>query len=340
MSVPCVAVSREQGEAVRQALSEVGILDGSHRIVVEEDTIYLPITDTTGVPAEYADAVTERELPEQEPQRTPADLLGYDPTYERLGDIVILDEDDPDRAREIANAVVDSDIPVRTVLNRASKIRGELRVRDWEVLVSPDDIGASNPYSSPTETVHREYGYEFLLDVDEVYFSPRLATERHRVLETVEPGEHVFDMFAGVGPFAIPAADRGAEVVACDLNERAIDYLRENARRNGVSDRVTAIHGDVREVATDWEGWAERIFMNLPHSAGEFLDTAVALAGEECMLHYYDIQHEDDPFGPGRQAIREAAGEAYDVRVETEHVVRSYAPHELNVCLDVRLVER
>ncbi|MEF8779863.1 MAG: class I SAM-dependent methyltransferase family protein [Haloferacaceae archaeon] len=339
MSVPCVAVPRERGEAARQALAEADLLDGGHEIVVEEGTIYLPVIDQEAVPEEYADSVTTRELPRQEPQRTPADLLGYEPTYERLGDIVILDEDDPDRASEIARAVVDSDVPVRTVVNRNSKIRGELRVRDWEVLIGPGETGGQDPYASPTETVHREYGYEYLVDIAEVYFSPRLATERHRVVDGIDPGEHVFDMFAGVGPFAIPAADRGASVVACDLNERAIHYLRENARRNDVADRITAIHGDVREVASEWEGWADRIVMNLPHTAGEFLDTAVDLAAEECLLHYYDIQGEDDPFGPGEAAIREAAA-GYEVTVETRHVVRSYAPHELNVCLDVRLTGR
>lgn len=77
--------------------------------------------------------------------------------------------------------------------------------------------------------------------------------------------------------------------------------------------------------------------MNLPHSADEFLEAAVRVAGDDCVLHYYDIQHEDDPFGPGEQAIRETAEPAYTVTVENRRVVRSYAPHELNVCLDVRL---
>ncbi|MFC6726057.1 SAM-dependent methyltransferase, partial [Halobium palmae] len=127
------------------------------------------------------------------------------------------------------------------------------------------------------------------------------------------------------------------EVVGVDLNEAAVAYLRENAARNGVADRVTAVQGDVREVAPDYADWADRIVMNLPHSADEFLDAAVTVAGDDCTLHYYDIQHEDDPFGPGEAAIRAAAEPEYEVEVATEHVVRSYAPHELNVCLDVRL---
>jgi tRNA (guanine37-N1)-methyltransferase len=212
-------------------------------------------------------------------------------------------------------------------------VKGDHRVRDWTVLAAEDRDGRP-----PTELVHREYGFEYLLDLSTVYFSPRLATERHRVTEQTTPGERAVDMFAGVGPFVIPMAARGATVVGVDLNPEAIEYLRENARRNGVEDRVTAVRGDVREVAADHADEADRIVMNLPHSADEFLDSAVTLAGDDAVLHYYDIQHEDDPFGPGERTIRAAAtAEDYGVEVLTRHVVRSYAPHELNVCLDVRL---
>ncbi|PSP75103.1 SAM-dependent methyltransferase [Halobacteriales archaeon QS_1_68_20] len=327
MEVPCVRAPREDGEAARRELAAADLIDGDFEIVVEDGWLYLPVTDPAAVPGEFD--VVDHDVPARETQTLPADQLGFEPSYERLGEAAILDEDDPDRAREIAAALVESDLPVTTVLNKASKVKGQQRVRDWEVLAGDG-----------TEVIHREYGSEFLLDLAEVYFSPRLATERHRVVEQVRAGEHAFDMFAGVGPFAVPMARRGAEVVAVDVNERAIEYLRENARRNDVAGRITAIHGDVRAVAPEWSGWADRVVMNLPHSADEFLDVAVSLAGEECVLHYYDIQHEDDPFGPGTEVIRAAAGEAYEVEVLTERVVRSYAPHELNVCLDVQLTRR
>jgi tRNA (guanine37-N1)-methyltransferase len=335
MDRPCVRVSREDGEATRQRLADADLLDHEFDIVVTEGALYLPVTDATAVPPAF-DVVTH-DVPSRTPQRTPEDLLGYAPTYERLGDVVIVDEDDPERASEIAAALLDSDIPVRSVINRASKIQGETRVREWEVLAhepGPDD---DRP---PTETVHREYGHEFLVDVADVYFSPRLATERHRVVQQVEPGEHVVDMFAGVGPYAIPMAAAGAEVVACDLNPAAIEFLEENARRNGVADRVRTRVGDVREAGEEFADWADRLVMNLPHTASEFAEAAVALAGDDCTVHCYDIQHEDDLFGPSLAAIEKAAGDEYDVTVLEEQVVRSYAPHEYNVCLDVRLRRR
>jgi tRNA (guanine37-N1)-methyltransferase len=323
MGVPCVRVPRADGEATRQRLAEADLVDDGHDIVVEDGWLYVPVTDAGAVPEEFE--VVSFDAPAREGQTMPADELPFEPSYERIGDLVIVDEDDPDRARAIADAIVESSIPVETVVNRASKVKGEERVRDWDVL-----------HGESTEAIHREYGSAFAVDIAEVYFSPRLATERNRVIEQVQSGEHFFDMFGGVGPFVIPAAKRGAEAVGVDLNGVAVEYLRGNAERNGVADRVTAIEGDVREVE-GYDDWADRLVMNLPHSADEFLDTAVRLAGDDCVVHYYDIQHEDDPFGPGARAIRAAAGDAYDVRVETERVVRSYAPHEYNVCLDVRL---
>ncbi|MFC6988281.1 class I SAM-dependent methyltransferase [Haloplanus sp. GCM10025708] len=323
MERPCVRAPRDEGEETRQALAAANLVDEEYDIVADEESVFVPVTDPDAVPGEFE--VVTRDVPTRTRQRTPADVLGFEPSYERLGDIVILDENDPDRAADIADAVMASDLPVDTVVNRASKVKGELRVRDWDVLAGDG-----------TETVHREYGFEYLLDISTVYFSPRLATERRRVTEQAEPGDHAFDMFAGVGPFVVPFAARGADAVGVDLNEAAVEYLRENARRNGVEENVTAVHGDVREVAPEYEGWADRVVMNLPHSADDFLDSAVTLAGDDCVLHYYDIQHEDDPFGPGERAVRDAA-DGYDVTVETERVVRSYAPHELNVCLDVRL---
>ncbi len=322
-TVPCVRVARTAGEATRQELAAAGVLADEYAITSEDDHLYLPVTDPAGVPAEFT--IVEHPVPTRETQTMPADLLDVAPTYERIGEVIVIDEADPDRARTIADAIVASDLPVETVLNRASKVAGEFRVRDYEMLTGDS-----------TEAVHREYGHAYAVDLAQVYFSPRLVTERHRVTQQIDADEQVLDMFAGVGPYAIPAADRGARVVAVDKNPTAIEYLRANAARNDVADRITAIAADVRTVTDEYTGWADRLVMNLPHSADAFLPTAMALAGEQARIHYYDIQHEDAPFGPGIAALRAAADAAgYSVTVETEHVVRSYAPHELNVCLDV-----
>ena len=105
-------------------------------------------------------------------------------------------------------------------------------------------------------------------------------------------------------------------------------------QRQATHERVVGVV--VRDVE-GYDDWADRIVMNLPHSANEFLGTAVELAGDDCVVHFYDIQPDSDQFGPGERAVRAAADPEYEVSVETRRVVRSYAPHESNVCLDVRI---
>lgn len=49
------------------------------------------------------------------------------------------------------------------------------------------------------------------------------------------------DVFAGVGPFALPAAKRGCGVLANDLNPGSFEYLQQNIRDNLVSAPVPVL---------------------------------------------------------------------------------------------------
>lgn len=59
--------------------------------------------------------------------------------------------------------------------------------------------------------------------------------------ELIEPGHHVLDVGCGSGVLAVIAAMRGAaHVTAIDIAEPAREATEDNARRNGVADRITA----------------------------------------------------------------------------------------------------
>jgi tRNA (guanine37-N1)-methyltransferase len=76
----------------------------------------------------------------------------------------------------------------------------------------------------------------FKFDFSTVYWNSRLGTEHARLpARYFTPGAVVADVFAGVGPFVIPAAkNHGCAVVANDLNPESARWLRHNAKANHV----------------------------------------------------------------------------------------------------------
>jgi tRNA (guanine37-N1)-methyltransferase len=94
----------------------------------------------------------------------------------------------------------------------------------------------------------------------------------------------ICDMFAGIGPFALPLAKKGCRVLANDLNPESYKSLVENTKLNRLN--VEAFNLDGRAFVEHLCGSKMTHFpfsivlMNLPKDAVEFLDVFVG-----CMPH-------------------------------------------------------
>jgi tRNA (guanine37-N1)-methyltransferase len=336
MNRQCIKVSKKKGEPIRRILLQLEILDNSVKIGSDETFLYLPLIRDLD-PDELKTFPDKFELIEfdfalQEKKPVPEDLLGFSPAYEVIGDIALLEDPDLDKqkASKIADALLITQQNIKTVLKPLTHVIGEFRVREFEVI-------AGEPR---TETIHKEYGCRYKVDLARAYFTPRLSTERSRVLSWVKDGDIVVDMFAGVGPYSILIAKskKPAKVLAIDKNPDAVHYLKENISLNSVKN-IEAIEGDAREEAKKFADTADHVIMNLPHNAFEFLDSAVLLLKSGGIVHYYGMTHEDDLFESSIKFIKEAAEKAgRKIEVLEKRVVRSYAPHQYNICIEVRIV--
>ena len=67
-----------------------------------------------------------------------------------------------------------------------------------------------------------------------MYWNSRLHTEHERLVHLFKAEDVIADVFAGVGPFAIPAAKKGCGVFANDLNPSSHEYLEKNIVGNKV----------------------------------------------------------------------------------------------------------
>ena len=52
---------------------------------------------------------------------------------------------------------------------------------------------------------------------EQVYWNSRLEREHQRLVDAFREGERVLDAMAGIGPFAIPAAQKGCTVSSADV---------------------------------------------------------------------------------------------------------------------------
>ncbi|CAM6060653.1 unnamed protein product [Sphagnum tenellum] len=137
----------------------------------------------------------------------------------------------------IATVILDKNPKLKTVVNKVGTITNEFRVPEFEVLAG----------NASLVTEVKQHGATFRLDYGSVYWNSRLEAEHKRVFSQFQPGEVIVDMFAGIGPFAIPAAQQGCIVYANDLNPTSVKYLKMNSEINKVSGRVKAYNMDARE---------------------------------------------------------------------------------------------
>ncbi|XP_054812332.1 tRNA (guanine(37)-N1)-methyltransferase 2 isoform X2 [Prosopis cineraria] len=137
----------------------------------------------------------------------------------------------------IAKVLYDKNYPrIKTIVNKVGTITNEFRVPKFEILAGENDM----------ITEVKQYGATFRLDYSLVYWNSRLEHEHRRLVSQFQAGETICDMFAGIGPFAIPAAQKGCIVYANDLNPNSVDYLKINAKINKVDDRILAYNMDAR----------------------------------------------------------------------------------------------
>ncbi|MGZ4892344.1 MAG: hypothetical protein ACXV2B_08845, partial [Halobacteriota archaeon] len=166
----CVSVPKHEGERVRKELKELGLLDERYRIEERHDRLYIPFKGKSNEVRYDLEPCALK--PRLQPLRN---RLGI--RYDVIGDIAVIDWFDGILAA--ATELLQTRRDIKVVLAAVSGVGGEYRLKDL-VFVAGE---------RRTETVHKEYGSRLQVDVASVYFSPRLATERHRIAELVQSSE-------------------------------------------------------------------------------------------------------------------------------------------------------
>jgi tRNA (guanine37-N1)-methyltransferase len=231
--------------------------------------------------------------------------------------------------KDIAKALLNNHKNVTTVC-LIHPVSGELRTRKIEIISG----------EKRTETIHKEYGLNFVVDIKKAYFSTRLANERKRVTDQVKNDEIIVDMFTGVAPFPIMIAKYAKPkiVYAFDKNKDAIEYAKENIKINNVLDKVELVCIDALNIPKylkEKNIKADRIIMNLPFQAFDFFPKALQITRKEGLIHYYEIL-EDKNLDKRINKLKEVAKrQGFTLVFNKIRKIKSYSPREFYIGIDI-----
>ncbi|XP_041667827.1 tRNA (guanine(37)-N1)-methyltransferase [Cheilinus undulatus] len=243
----------------------------------------------------------------------------------------------------IGQVIMDKNPGVTCVVNKMNIIDSTYRNFKMEVLAGEENMVAKV----------KENGVAYEFDFSRVYWNPRLSTEHQRVVQLVKRGDTVFDVFAGVGPFAIPAARSGANVLANDLNPESYRWLQHNCKLNKVESKVRTFNLDGRafirgpvkqELPALLKGKESiHVVMNLPALALDFLDAFRGLLHQDCIcegslptVHCYGFSKDNDP--ETDVVKRASCSLGYPLEKQCSvHFVRNVAPNKDMMCVTFTL---
>jgi len=239
--------------------------------------------------------------------------------YKKIGDILILDNSHPDDDYDELSRRHN----VKTIM-KINHIQGTKREPVYKIL-----------YGGETETVNKENGCLFKLDLAKVMWSKGNNNERLRIARLVEDDETVLDMFAGIGYFSIPIGvhANAREVISIEINPNSYHFLCENIRLNKL-DNVTPILGDCKVEASKYR--ADRIIMGYVKTTHHYLKEAIGSLNEGGVLHYHETVPEKlMNTRPIERIMAEADGR--EVELLKVNKIKKYAPGVEHVVIDARI---
>lgn len=267
-------IEKSEGQKLIKAMRGLAALDEAFQIQHEDNFILIPIYEGKEDQVKaLGEVVSVKGMPrERKPQ--PEGIRG---SYDIIGSIVLMKKSNVrDPSAMSANLLKRTGIK-SVYLDQG--VQGEYRTRTLTLLAGEDT----------TTTMYRENGIDLMVDVEKAYFSPRLATERMRVSESVKEGEFIIDLFSGIGPFSILIAkNHSCRIVSIDHNPRAIELLKENMKINKLKGTIIPLSGDAGTEIEKLRN-ADRIIMNLPHGAFPFLGKAIEALRDGGTVNFYEV---------------------------------------------------
>jgi len=331
----CIKAPLKQAEEIKRELISIGVYDNERLVAKDKEFIYFPIkksfpTEHTIVSKTTGKREVQSDLKKNlstKLDKKELDLLKR--SMDITGSIAIIEIPSELEKKEklIAQEVLKNNKNIRTVLKKG-RHEGVFRTQKLEYLAG----------EKTKEAVCKENHVMLKLDVEKVYFSPRLSHERGRIVDLIKKPEEVLVMFSGCGPYtcAIAKNTPAKYVTGVEINPGGHNYALQNILINKLNN-AGAFLGDVKNIVPKLKKKYDRIIMPLPKSATDFLDVALKYAKKKAIIHFYDFQKEGE-FEKSVEKIKKACKAAKrKCKILAITKCGQSSPREFRICVDFQL---
>jgi len=228
----------------------------------------------------------------------------------------------------IGETTLTFDDRIKSVAVKTGPTSGEMRSPMYEVVA-----GDCN-----TVTTHIENGVHFRLDPIRITFSGGNKKERIDIVNRVQAGEKVVDMFSCVGQFALQIAKSAdALVTAIEINPEAYQFLLENVRINDLGDKVNCILGDCRDVHP--VNYANRVIMGYLHNTELYLPYALDTLIQDGGVVHMHVAIQKNILKKSIKEIGEICKrKGFDFEIQVRKI-KNYSPGVDHVVFDIGVVQ-
>ena len=241
-------------------------------------------------------------------------------SYDIIGNIAIIKPTKTKKQKSLLIKELLKKPSIKTVLEKTTKVKGRLRTIKTKYI------------SKSTGVIF----YQFKLNVETCYFSPRQSNDRKQVALKIKKKDKVLVMFSGIGayPIIIYKLAKPKQITAIEISKECNKYFKENLRLNKIpKSAITIIRGDVKKKLPSEK--FSIIMMARPNLKTTFLEQALKVSKKGTKIFYHGFCRDSDLKNLKKDLINEAKKLKRKIKITKVVKAGEIAPYKFRYRIEI-----
>eukprot|EP01080_Neovahlkampfia_damariscottae_P006785 gene6785-10949_t len=250
---------------------------------------------------------------------------------EKIGKILIIKDQSISTNFELLNSLLSNE-NAETVLFRDPKgSNGEFKLTKYFHIFGKDS----------RETIYEENNIKFKIDLECVFYSSKMFSDRKRISKMVKKDETVLICYCGHGEFICYFYKQSKKIIGIDSNKKAIEYAKHNLKMNNMEEKSILLEDDIFKIDFNREKFdriviPQLLFKDLDLTK-KFIDHLSNNMKNNSMIHIYDHLKKNE-IHEKKEKIIEWFKENDHIITISYYLVGNIGINFYRICFDIKII--